>query len=122
MLFDYLFWVLSHVHRRENKRWNILITCSALSILIFAYVFFIIHAAGFLRNENLFLKIENNFPNDELLMFVIFISLTLILNKIYSKRSDLVAQKLKHRLPTYRDYLKVLSCPIVPIIIIWLIR
>lgn len=122
MLFDYLFWVLSHVHRKENKGWNTFVTCSALSIFIFAYLFFTIHVIGFFLKENLFFKIENNFSNDELLLLGVFMGLTFILNYIYSKRRDLLAQKVKQRLPTYKDYLKVFSLLILPLILMYIIR
>jgi len=73
-------------------------------------------------NENLFLKIEGHFPNDELLLFIIFMGLTLILNYIYSKRNDLIRQKVKNRLPSYKDYVKVLFILIAPLVLIFLIR
>ena len=122
MFFDYLFWVLSHFHRRENKSWSIFSTCSAFSIYIFTYLFLIIHIGGVLLKDNLFLKIEKIIPNDELLIFGIFVGLTLILYQIYSKRIYFIEQKVKQRVPSYKDYLKVLCILIVPLILIYSIR
>lgn len=121
-MINYLFWVLYHLHKREHKAWSVLVTSSALSLFIFVYVFFIIHMLGFILNDNLFLSIENKFPNDELWILGIFTGLTLVLNSIYSRSNSWEKRKNEKQLPSYKDYISILCALILPIVLIQIIK
>ena len=113
---DYLFWVLYHLHKRDNKKWSTFLTCSAMTLFIFVYLFLLAQIFSVLFKENLILKIENNVKNDEMLIFSIYVIINAILYFFYQKRSIIVLNKNEES-PTYKDYVIVLLFFVLPIIL-----